>query len=498
MAETNLDNSNLEVPERNYLYKVLSTFSDEEWLEFEKFAASPYFNKGRNFGILLKILKKHRPAFESPELRKENLYKRLWPGKAYKESVMYSTFSRLGNLADEFMIQKEYEADEKLNRDWARLTAYAKRSLPRKGNALIGKLSDQMNSGKISARHFFDAKEIAKEVASYYYLFDQRQKLPDHLHELLKNSLYWHITESSMFLTSLFSQKTYDKADYEASLFKELRDCFDFEKFLSILKAKDRKNYDLMLMQYLNVEANMHPLRDEPYFELRDLVFARLDLFDRQYKQYLLDRLAELCSLRVLSGNSKFNKEVFEIRKKLVEEELFTDGESKSIRLSKFRTTFIEALNLREIDWAEFFYKKYFDRLNPAVIEDVKLYCEARISYERNDPDKAIEFAVKANIDQVFFKLDLKNLLAKAYYDTSSVESLYSLLNTYYQFIRNSGKSSEAFFKRHSNFVKYMKKLAAIKFGVNHTEDVGLLEKEIAKANVSAKSWLIDRIGQLK
>ncbi len=498
MAVTNLDSPDPEVQERNYLYKVLSTFSDEEWLEFEKFAASPYFNKGRNIGILMKILKKHRPAFKSPELRKENLYKRLWPGKAYKESVMYSTFSRLGNLAEEYMIQKEYEADEKLNRDWARLNAYARRNLPRKGNALISKLSDQLNSGRITVRHFFDAKEIAKEVASYHYLFDQRHKLPDLLHELLKNSLYWHITESSMFLTSLFSQKTFDKADYEACLYKELRECFDFGRFLGILKVKDRKSYTLMLMQYLNVKANLHPLKDEPYFELKKLVFDGLDSFDRDLKQYMLNRLAELCSLRVLAGNSGFNKEVFEIRKKLVEEDLFSDDENRTIRLSKFRTTFIEALNLREIDWAEFFCNKYIDKLNPAVKEDVRLYCEARIFYERNDPDKAIELAVRANIDQVFFKLDLKNLLAKAYYDTSSVESLYSLLNTYYQFIRNSGKSKETFFKRHANFVRYMKRLAAIKFGVNHTEDVGLLEKELAKANVSAKSWLIDRIVQLK
>ncbi|MBX7041842.1 MAG: hypothetical protein K1X85_02975 [Ignavibacteria bacterium] len=498
MAGINLDSLGSETQERNYLYKVLSTFSDEEWVEFEKFAASPYFNRGRNFGVLMKILKKHRPGFESPELRKRDLYRRLYPGKAYKESVMYSTFSRLGNLAEDFMIQKEYEKDEKLNRDWARMTAYARRNLPRKGPALIKKLSDRLNSGKITVRHYFDAKEVAKEVASYFYLFDQRHKLPENIHEVLKNSLYWHVTESSMFLNSLFSQKTFDKAEYDASLYKELRECFDFEKFLGILKVKDKKNYTLMLIQYLNVEANLHPLRDEPYFALKELVFSGLASFDRDFKEYLLDRLAELCSLRVLAGNSKFNKEVFEIRKKLVEEDLYSDGENRTIRLSKFRTTFIEALNLREIEWAEMFFRRYIHKLNPAVMEDVRLYCEARLCYERNDPDRAIELAVKANIDQVFFKLDLKNLLAKAYYDTSSVESLYSLLSTYYQFIRNSGKSKENFFKRHANFVKYMKKLAAVRFGVNNSEDVGLLLKELAKANVSAKSWLIDRFRQLK
>jgi hypothetical protein len=81
---------------------------------------------------------------------------------------------------------------------------------------------------------------------------------------------------------------------------------------------------------------SLHPLRDEPHFALKELVFSGLASFDRNFNEYLLDRLAELCSLRVLEGNSKFNKDVFEIRKKFVEEDFYSDVENRTIRLSKF------------------------------------------------------------------------------------------------------------------------------------------------------------------
>ncbi len=88
----NLDSNNTDSAERNILYKLLATFSDDEWKEFEKFVASPYFNKGRNFGSIMKLLRKHRPEFSSKELFKENLYKKLYPGKEYKRVLCIQHF----------------------------------------------------------------------------------------------------------------------------------------------------------------------------------------------------------------------------------------------------------------------------------------------------------------------------------------------------------------------------------------------------------------------
>lgn len=483
--------------ERNSLYILLSTFSDAEWREFERFVASPYFNDGRNHSMLMKILSRNRPDFNSDELTKVAIYRKLFPGKPYKESVMYSTFSRISKLAEEYMIHKELESDEKFSRERLKLSAYARRKLSAKAPALIEKLSGELKAEKFKVTRSFNLKELAKEIASYYYEFDQRRLIPEYVHMILKYSLCWYLTESSMFYSSLISQKTYDKEESENNISRKLRSCIDFEKALEILKEDDPEFASVLRMHYLSIKARDIPFDDRAYFELKELVFRMLGKMQADYKQYWLNNVAEICSMRFVAGDQKYKREAFEIRKKTVEEDLFSYNSDGAIRLSEFRSTFTEALNVKELEWAEQFSAKYVSRLNPLYRKDAELYCSARIAYERNDIDKAIELLMKVNLDQVYYKLDIKNLLAKAYYDTGSVEPLHSLLNTYYQFIRNSGKSNEVIFTRHLNFVKYLRKLAVLKFERRNINELTILKKELEKEIATSKSWLIRKMEEL-
>ena len=67
------------------LIKILKTFSKEEFREFEKFTASPYFSTGRNLVPFLNILKKYYPAFDSDEFTNEKIFSGLFPGKKFNE-----------------------------------------------------------------------------------------------------------------------------------------------------------------------------------------------------------------------------------------------------------------------------------------------------------------------------------------------------------------------------------------------------------------------------
>lgn len=484
--------------ERNSLFVLLSKFSDSEWNEFEKFVASPYFNNGRNYTALMKILRRNRPGFNSEELRKESLYRKLFPGKAYKESVMYSAFSRISKLAEEFLIQREMETDEKVNRERLKISAYARLGLMGKAQGHITKVEKELKESGFRIRTSFDLKEMAKEVASYYYLNDQRAKIPGYIHMILKYSLCWYLTEFSMFYVSLVSQKSYDSSGIADSLSSRLRSCVNFEEIIKLLGHEDTELANIMRLHYLSMKAREVPFEDAPYFETKELVFAMLGKMDKEYKQYWMNNLAETCSMRFVAGDSKFKKEAFAVRKRSVEEDLFSYNNDGTVRLSEFRSTFTEALNVNELEWAEEFSRRFVPRLNPAYRRDAEYYCGARIAYERKDMDKAVELSMKVRIDQVYYKLDIKNLLAKAYYDTDSVEPLLSLLNSYYQFIRNSGKSADVIFARHLNFVRYLRRLAVIKFEKKNKKEIPVLIKELENENVSAKSWLIKKIVELK
>ena len=74
------------------LIQTLKSFSKDEFKQFEKFVASPFFNNGRNYNPFLNELKKHYPSFENRKdsLKPESIYKKIYPGKNFNKQVMWN------------------------------------------------------------------------------------------------------------------------------------------------------------------------------------------------------------------------------------------------------------------------------------------------------------------------------------------------------------------------------------------------------------------------
>ena len=80
------------------LIQTLKTFTSDEIKNFEKFAASSYFNKGRNYLPLLTELKKFQPSFDNERLTAEYLYKKIYRGRKFNKQVMWNLVSGLEKL----------------------------------------------------------------------------------------------------------------------------------------------------------------------------------------------------------------------------------------------------------------------------------------------------------------------------------------------------------------------------------------------------------------
>ena len=93
----------------NKLLRLLRALSAEEWKAFEKFAASPYFNMGRNYLPLFRLLKafvlKDNPVWPDDE----KIYSNLFPGKLFNKSVAATMLSGFARLTEKFLVQLDYD-----------------------------------------------------------------------------------------------------------------------------------------------------------------------------------------------------------------------------------------------------------------------------------------------------------------------------------------------------------------------------------------------------
>ncbi len=481
----------------NPLIKLLKTLSKEEWQDFEKFVASPYHNNGRNFLRLVKILKRFHPGFDSPKMTKVTIYNELFTGNDYKENVLNSSLSRLCTIAEDYLLYAKFRKNEYRLIESLRLKALSERGLDTRATKHIRNTVDALGVNKLNEEYFHALKMFKKEESLFNHGSNQRSKLYIPLSESIRYIVYSFIVEALSFDSTVLVQKNFWHEDYHKSYTKKLLECIDFSGLMELIRTNDMKAYPLLNLLYLMNRSICNLDNDEYYFEVKKHAYEILDTLDIDFRKGVMGFLSLVCTMKIVIGKKSFGTEGFEIRKKVMEEDLYPVTSSNYMRTSEFRSTLLEAVNLGEISWAEKFANKFVENIQPDFREDFVHYSKAIIAYEKKEYSTAIDHAVRVNINQIMFKLDMKNFIAKTYFETRSYEPLVSHLNSYYQLVKNSSSKNHELLNRHLNLIKHLRKLVNLVTSDKITDDLHLLKIRIEKDNVTAKSWLLEKINEL-
>ena len=221
--------------EETKLIRLLKTFSGGEWKKFEKFAASPYFNGGRNYMPLVKELKKFSPGFESPRLTKEHLYGKIYPGKPFKETVVNTMLSGIYSLAEEFLVQ--HQLNNLPERPAMLIREFTKRKLFKDAEKIIdltglaGPLKNDFNSNYNSIAY------NAREILEFYVLTDRRHLITEMLNTVYRFYIYDFINHSLTnknihFLNRKFTRKP------QTNMVDEISGLIDFPKIIEHMRKR--------------------------------------------------------------------------------------------------------------------------------------------------------------------------------------------------------------------------------------------------------------------
>jgi len=85
------------------LIEIFKTFEKTDLKRFEDFLKSPYFNKKTNVVALFNIIKTHFPDYKTENLKKETVWKKLYPDKNFNYGVMKNFIHDLTKLAENYL-----------------------------------------------------------------------------------------------------------------------------------------------------------------------------------------------------------------------------------------------------------------------------------------------------------------------------------------------------------------------------------------------------------
>ncbi len=480
------------------LIRLLKTFSKEEWKAFEKFAASPYFNKGRNYTPLIKELKKFYPSFDSEKLTKEYLYKKIYPGKPFKEFVINTISSGLNALCEDFLVYESFRNNH--DKTPLMIKELSIKNMNAEVESIIKRSDKNYSENKLGAYDYYDRQFMREEILNHYIRNDDRVKENEYLVKTFTVTAYHFLNQAFIMRNYLFINRNFIGSDYKNNLIDKVMYAVDTNKIVKALTETDEIDAIQFLVAYYSFMANSSNDNYEYFNKIKALFNKYSSKLDKSMQVRFKSLLTNICLRNITLGKSEFHNEFEQIYSVIIRnKEYYIDDREHYFDKRLFKAIIVTSLYLKKINWAEEFLKKYIDRIDLQFKEHLYQYGLACIEFSKGNFEKALNHATKIEQKQVIYKIDTKNLIARIYYETKSFESLLSIIDSYKHMIKNSSLQDEDYSASHSGFITVIEGLVKIiQKDVSKNEALMLKYKAEKMKQLNNKSWLVEKISELE
>lgn len=482
----------------NKLIQTLKTFTKDEIKLFEKFVASPFFNKGRNYLPLLNELQKYYPDFENDKLTSENVYKKMYPDRKFNKQVIWNQVSELEKLALEFLLQTAF-INFKSERFIIMFNELSKRNLDKQIFNEIGKTDKYVNNMKFG-EEFFSLKWILENSKADFW--NSVQGRQDKSFEGTVKSTEYLVLK---FLADL-SVQVWDlhilNIMYNAG--DEVDSAIGYVKSIELKKLVEfsdngKSEYSGVIRFYYNKIMCALDEEDESYFfEMKNFFDKNYSRFDSVEQSNTIISLANYCAHKMRLGNRKFSKILFEINKFRLEKQI---GAYVHGRINKalYHQILRNALSLGEIKWAENFVNEYTPKLKKEHQKTMSSLASGYICYAKKDYAGSLTHLNNVEFIDLRDKLHVRILSAKAYYELNNSELLSYYIDSSRHFIGNNtaieNDTKEAYLK----FFNYLNRLQTCKDNPD-LQKFKKLREDVYLDNILRlrhKNWLLEKIDRL-
>lgn len=476
------------------LINILRTFSKSEMKEFEKLAASPFFNKGRNYIPFLRELKKFHPKFEDEKMTSEYIYSKAFPGKEYNKQVAWNMNSALFSMAEEFLMHVTLKT-RKFTRNNLIEDEYYYRKLSKLCYQKIDEMEKDLESTGLGSNYFRNRTQMEICKSNLFFLEDKQQLAHNNAVKEGEYSILYHLTIISNVINNMYYSSLLYNSGFDTNIPFVFIDNLNLDKVIDYAKGKKYKFTFVMEMYYSLIMSAIRP-DDTKYFIKAKEIFEKYSRqFEEGEREINLGILSNYCILRANRGEEYFARMLFElnlIQLKDVEEGIKELGKIFYIQIVR------NALNINEVDWVKKFIEKYTHYLKPSFQKPIRRIAEAFLAFKMKKFDKVIEQLSGVRFIDTRDKYYVKSLTLMSYFELGEIIALDYNIENAKKFVQNSqslGKLTRVNFNR---FLDYLKKLLAA-MEKNDAFEFKKLDEEIKNnKSIINYSWLVEKIEELK
>ncbi len=471
------------------LLSLLQSFSKIDLNRFEKYLSSPFFNENedqlRLFHTLNLYIRDNTP--DKKALRKQEVWKKLFPKKTYNDTLLRRICSDMTQLALNFLALKSFKQKSLLS-DTITLSAVNQPKLSKHFNGILRKV------------HSHQSNLSSRDVDFHYNSFQ----------------IEWSCHKNLEFLGKKRSNfKNFEKADYHLDSFYILQKLKNYcehlgyknimpidveitlmPSFLAFVKASPFIEEASISAFFLVSEMLLDTEEEDYYFQLKKLLKNRQEEFGFEDIKLLYTHLRNYCiDTKINTGRSDYFRELFDLYKEQVRSGLILEDDL--ITPQNYKNIITVALHIKEFEWVEDFIQEYTDMLPPEDQDNDRNYNLAKVYFHKKDYEKVIEQLREVEYRKVIYSLGGKLMLLKTYFELDEFLALDSLIDSFRIYLRRSTKVPKEVKQQYLNVLRFTKRLATLPPGDRQSVSK-IKEQVVACKALASKKWLLEKIAEIE
>ena len=460
---------------------------------FYDFAQSPYFNKHTDVRHLLVYLNKCFPKFTVKTCEREHLFQQVFPKKNFNQAQLALVFTYSFRLLERFLTQEQFQEDSALGKALL-LQQLRKRGQYVHYERVLQLMENELEKAPLKDSDFYHRQFISASEADAYYTQLSLHQKDLRIQAKQDNLDYFYLSQKLRDACEMLVRSKILKVNYATSLLE------------SVIKeiAQNESKYihiPAIIIYYRIYQMLLHD-NVQHYHDILPMLAQNETLFSKEELHGIYNYLQSFSIQEFNRGNSNFEKAYFQLYQLQLEKDLLL--EKGYLSEWHYKNIVTVGTRLGENDWVYWFIEQYKDKLKPNKRENAYRFNLASYAYAMQDYDKVLDLLLTVEYKDSRYIQGVKALLLRTYYDLEEEEALYSLIDSFRQYIKRDKNISDARKKGFSNLLKFTKRVFVLKQKKEYTaldniqkEQLKLLKKIESTAPIFNQTWLLDKVNKL-
>lgn len=461
------------------LYNTLTDIEKNEFYEFLNSSLSPKLHVPRS------IIENFKPGNNLSVLQFDKL----------SSQSIWNINSQLSRALEMFFAIKELTFDQD---QIFRLSGIQmqKRNLNKIVSKKYLRKINEFSNSKIHEKTFRIIADTCREYLNSI-LIEGNKKQQSEVYELYNNFLCLNLLFELIIMRFNNEVTSFFKKETKKYFLNDMFNYIDIANILEMLKNNFPRYYPVIRLWNEIYELYSMKFEIDQYHRVKNNFFDIMDQLSDELKTGIFNVLTDLLILKREKSGIAVDRELFEIFSRKEADKLNEDIKLNKIGYNHFRDNIFIALKVGEIEWAEYFLKKYSDELPENQKDNDVNTGKALICFSKGQYNESLTYIKKLKKSYFIHYSDYFRISMKANFELANYNECILIAEKFKEYLKRNKDLPDQIVKGSKLFIKNLVKLSEYKITSDkkYLKDIELPK---LKNSVSPNNWLEYKFSQIK